>query len=100
MSISDGRTPARRNDRRTTGIDRLTAQDLSNLWPENLGWPQDIGAIAVLDGAALLDLDGSLRLDDVRAAIAGALHREPRLRQIMYQPHPGLGGPVWVDATD
>jgi WS/DGAT/MGAT family acyltransferase len=81
-------------------MDRLTAQDLSNLWPENRGWPQDIGAVAVLDGAALLDVDGALQLDDVRAAVAGRLHRVPRLRQVLYRPRVGLGGPLWVDAAD
>ena len=100
MPITDGRTPAPRADHRTARIDRLTAQDLSNLWPENLGWPQDIGAIAVLDGAALVNLDGSVRLEDVLAAVAGRLHRVPRLRQVMYQPGAGLGGPLWADAAD
>jgi WS/DGAT/MGAT family acyltransferase len=100
MLISDDRRPTPKDDRRTAVIDRLTAQDLSNLWPENLGWPQDIGAIAVLDGAALLDVDGSLRLDDIRTAIAGRLHRVPRLRQVMHRPRAGLGGPLWVDAAD
>jgi WS/DGAT/MGAT family acyltransferase len=41
-----------------------------------------------------------VRLEDVRAAVAGRLHRVPRLRQVMYRPHPGLGGPLWVDAAD
>jgi hypothetical protein len=33
-------------------MDRLSANDLMMLWPEDLGWPQDIGALAILDGAA------------------------------------------------
>jgi hypothetical protein len=32
-----------------TLVDRLTAQDMSMLWPDDLGWPQDIGAVGVLD---------------------------------------------------
>jgi diacylglycerol O-acyltransferase len=48
------------------GMDRLTAQDLMNLWPDDLGWPMDIGALAVLDGARLLDADGRFRIEEVR----------------------------------
>jgi hypothetical protein len=36
-------------------MERLTAQDLSMLWPDEVGWPQDIGALAILDGGDLLD---------------------------------------------
>ena len=35
-------------------MDRLSAQDLMMLWPEELGWSQDIGALAILDGRGLL----------------------------------------------
>ena len=80
------------------GMDRLTAQDLMNLWPDDLGWPMDIGALAVLDGARLLDADGRFRIEEVREAIARHLPRAPRLRQVLYVPRRGLGGPLWVDA--
>jgi hypothetical protein len=33
-------------------VERLNAQDLSVLWPDDVGWPQDIGALAILDGSA------------------------------------------------
>ncbi|GAA4672842.1 wax ester/triacylglycerol synthase family O-acyltransferase [Pseudonocardia yuanmonensis] len=79
-------------------MDRLTAQDLMSLWPDDLGWPMDIGALAVLDGARLLDADGHFRLEMAREAIAQHLPRAPRLRQVLYVPRPGLGGPLWVDA--
>jgi hypothetical protein len=42
-------------------MERLTAQDLSMLWPDDVGCPQDIGALAVLDGSRLLDPDGTFR---------------------------------------
>src|SRR5437773_1304172 len=32
-------------------VDRLTGEDLSMLWPDRRGWPQDIGVIAVLDAS-------------------------------------------------
>ncbi len=81
-------------------MDRLTAQDLSMLWPDDLGWPQDIGALAILDGSPLLDSDGRFRIDTVRKAVQTRLHVVPRFRQTIYLPRRGLGGPLWVDAPD
>ncbi len=78
-------------------MERLTAEDQIMLWPDAL-WPQEIGAIAVLDGAALLDSAGRVRIRAVRQAVAGRLHLVPRFRQLLYQPGRGLGGPLWVDA--
>jgi WS/DGAT/MGAT family acyltransferase len=79
-------------------MDRLTAQDLMNLWPDDLGWPMDIGALAILDGTRLLDAEGRFRLEVVREAIMRHLPRTPRLRQVLHVPGRGLGGPLWVDA--
>lgn len=78
-------------------MERLTAEDLIVLWPDEI-WPQEIGALAVLDGSKLLDPGGRFRIEDVRAAIVGRLHLVPRFRQLLYVPRRGLGGPVWVDA--
>jgi hypothetical protein len=36
-------------------MERLTPSDLAMLWPDDHGWPQDIGVIAILDGRSLLD---------------------------------------------
>lgn len=79
-------------------MERLTAQDMIKLWPDDVGWPQDIGALAILDGARLLDADDRFRLDAVRAVIEDRLHFVPRLRQVLGVPRRGLGLPVWVDA--
>jgi hypothetical protein len=35
-------------------MERLNAQDLSMLWPDDVGWPQHIGALAILDGSAFI----------------------------------------------
>lgn len=78
-------------------MDRLSAQDLSTLWPDAVGWPQDIGALAILDGPRLLEPDGRLRLDVLRTAIESRLHLIPRFRQVPYAPRRGLGRPLWVD---
>jgi WS/DGAT/MGAT family acyltransferase len=79
-------------------MERLTAQDLSMLWPDDLGWPQDIGVIAVLDGATLLDEHGRFRIEDARKAIEHRLPRMRRFRQVLLVPRRGLGWPMWVDA--
>jgi diacylglycerol O-acyltransferase / wax synthase len=79
-------------------MERLTAQDLMNLWPDEFGWPMDIGAVAILDGTRLIEPDGRFKIDAAREAIARRLHMVPRFRQQLYTPRPGLGGPLWVDA--
>jgi diacylglycerol O-acyltransferase / wax synthase len=78
-------------------IERLTASDLLMLWPDER-WPQDIGALVILDGATLLDSDGRFRIDTVRELVARRLHLAPRFRQVLCVPPKALGGPLWVDA--
>lgn len=78
-------------------IERLTAEDELMLWPDEV-WPQDIGALVILDGATLLDAHGGLRIEAVRRAVEGRLHLVPRFRQLLHVPPPRLGGPLWVDA--
>ena len=77
-------------------IDRLTAVDQLMLGA-SATWPQDIGALALLDGTPLLEPDGRLRIEAVRAAIHARLHLVPRFRQVIHTPRRGLGGPLWVD---
>jgi diacylglycerol O-acyltransferase / wax synthase len=78
-------------------IDRLTAVDKLMLGA-SATWPQDIGALALLDGAPLLDPTGRFRIEAVRAAIGSRLPLVPRFRQVIHVPRRGLGGPLWVDA--
>ena len=84
-------------------VDRLTDEDQRMLWPDEI-WPQEIGALAVLDGG-LAVLDGGLagpggrvRVEAVREVIAARLRLVPQFRQLLYVPRPGLGRPLWVDA--
>lgn len=77
-------------------IERLSPEDQIMLWPDEI-WPQDIGALALIDGSNLLDQDGRFRIEAVREAVAVRLHMVPRLRQILYVPPQRLGGPLWVD---
>jgi diacylglycerol O-acyltransferase / wax synthase len=79
-------------------VDRLSAHDLMMLWPEEFGWSQDIGALAILDGGGLLDADGRFSIEQVREQIRRRLHLVPRFRQLLYQPRLGLGWPLWTDA--
>jgi WS/DGAT/MGAT family acyltransferase len=81
-------------------MERLTAQDLSMLWPDDAGWPQDIGALAILEAGGLFDTDGRFRIEAVREAIGARLHLVPRFRQRLFRPRRGLGWPLWVDAQD
>jgi diacylglycerol O-acyltransferase len=78
-------------------VDRLTDEDQRMLWPDEI-WPQEIGALAVLDGSGLAGPDGRFRVEAVRKVIAARLHLVPRFRQLPYMPRPGLGRPLWVDA--
>ncbi|HET9647343.1 MAG TPA: wax ester/triacylglycerol synthase domain-containing protein [Microlunatus sp.] len=80
-------------------MDRVTAEDEAILWPDPQ-WPQEVGALAILDGATLLDGGGGLRpaaLAEAADVIAGRIHRVPRLRQLLHTPPRLLGAPVWVD---
>ena len=80
-------------------IDRLTPLDRLMLGASRR-WPQDIGALAILDGATLFDAAGRLSMGAIRHAIEARLHFVPRFRQLIYTPRRGLGGPFWVDAPD
>jgi WS/DGAT/MGAT family acyltransferase len=76
----------------------LSASDLFVLAWDDFGWSGDIGALAILDRAALLDPDGHLQIEDVRHRLEPRLHLVPRFRQVLYRPRRGLGWPLWVDA--
>jgi diacylglycerol O-acyltransferase len=80
-------------------LERLTAQDLLMLWADELGWSEEIGALAVLDGGPLLDEDGRVRVEEVRRRLEPRLALVPRFRQLLYRPRRGLGWPLWVDAA-
>ena len=63
-------------------IDRLTQDDRVMLWPDEI-WPQDIIALAFLDGAPLLDESRGFRIDAIRKAIEARLHLVPRFRRVL-----------------
>jgi diacylglycerol O-acyltransferase / wax synthase len=95
--MQEGADPATA-ERGARPLDRVTALDLMLIWPEEEGWPQEIGALAILDGGSLFDAGGEFRLGAVREAVGRRLHLIPRFRQVLYWPRLGLGWPVWSDA--
>ena len=52
-------------------VDRLTDEDQRMLWPDET-WPQEIGALAVLDGG-LAGPGGRVRVEAVREVIAARM---------------------------
>ncbi|MGA7270046.1 MAG: wax ester/triacylglycerol synthase family O-acyltransferase [Acidimicrobiia bacterium] len=78
-------------------MERLTGADLAMLWPDDLGWPQDFGALAILDGEALSDPTADFARRDLQERIASRLHLVPRFRRCLHRPGFGLGWPYWAD---
>lgn len=78
-------------------LERLSPLDVSNLRVEDRGLPMHVAALAILEGAPLLDASGQPRLDLLGEQLQGRLPLAPRLRQVLVRPHVGLGPPVWVD---
>jgi WS/DGAT/MGAT family acyltransferase len=78
-------------------LERLTTEERLMLDASHR-WPQDIGALAVLDGRELFDDHGRFRLAVAREAFASRLHLVPRFRKIVRIPRRGRGGPFWTDA--
>jgi WS/DGAT/MGAT family acyltransferase len=80
-------------------VERLTGADEIMLWADR-AWPQDIGALGILDGRELLDGGGRFKVEAVLEAVASRLHLVPRLRQLVLVPPAGLGAPLWADDPD
>jgi diacylglycerol O-acyltransferase / wax synthase len=78
-------------------LDRLSFLDLMFLRVESVAWPCHFGGLAVLDGPALLDGSGRLRLDEIAGELDRRLAQAPQLRRRVLSPGPLLGRPVWVD---
>jgi hypothetical protein len=75
-------------------MERLGGLDLQVLLWDDFGWAGDIGVLASLDGACLLD-DGAVRIEAVCRRIESRLHLVPRFRQCLYRAEMGAGpGPT------
>lgn len=86
-----------RRDRRP---DRLTALDMGFLRLETPEAPMHIGGALLVDGAAVRDESGRIRIDDARAHVEARLQRLPRFRRRIAEVPLGLGRPIWVDDVD
>ena len=78
-------------------LERLSPVDAANMRVESHGRPMNVAALGVVDGTALVDAEGRLRLEQVRADLERRLHLAPRLRQVLVRPRPGLGPAAWAD---
>jgi diacylglycerol O-acyltransferase / wax synthase len=76
-----------------SGPARLSALDDGFLEAETSRTPMHVGALVLLEGAPLLDDDGELRLDHIRAEISRRLPRAPRMRQRLAEAP--IGRPFW-----
>jgi diacylglycerol O-acyltransferase / wax synthase len=97
MPIPRVQQPAADSFARARRLERLSPVDAANLRVERQGMPMHIAALAVVDGAPLLDAAGQLQLEAVRADVQRRLHLAHRLRQVLSRTRPGLGPPVWAD---
>src|SRR5688500_16132838 len=70
---------------RDVTIERLSPGDRLMLFAGDT-WPQEIGALAVLDGRGLWDRDGALRLGELRDRIASRVHHVLSIRLAIIHP--------------
>lgn len=64
---------------------------------ESAAWPCHFAGLAVVEGKALLDDSGKLRLGEITDSLNRRLTRIPELRRRLYFPGVLRGGPLWVD---
>ncbi len=83
--------------RPTACLPRLTAYDQHCLRAETPARPLHLGILAVLEGGALADPAGRLRLADLRREIDRRTVGIPELRRVVLRAGPLAGGPLWVD---
>lgn len=99
MTPSAGRSAAAGEATRpaTRPLVRLTVVDRMFLHDERQAWPCHFGGLAVIDGRALADESGRLRLEELRDRLGRRLAAIPDLRQRIHAPGLLQGGPLWVD---
>jgi diacylglycerol O-acyltransferase len=78
-------------------IERLSLYDLTNLAVEAQDTPMHQGALGLLDGKSLLDPNGAVRIELIRAHLEARLDRVPALRRKLWLTRPFEGRPLWVD---
>src|SRR5574341_1964124 len=77
-------------------FERLSGQDVSFLFFETANTPMNVGGVSVFDGGTLVNADGSVDVERIKAYIASHLHKVPRYRhRLAYVPIENQ--PVWID---
>ena len=90
-------TSGRAAHERTSRSRRLTSLDLMFLRFESPAWPCHFAGLAVVDGKALVDEAGRLRLAELTDRTSRRLASVPELRRRLHFPGILRGGPLWVD---
>ena len=80
--------------------ERLTSLDTSFLRLETPETPMHIGGVFVLEGDALRNEHGELRMNDIRRHVSARLARAPRFMRRLAEVPLGQGRPVWVEDPD
>jgi diacylglycerol O-acyltransferase / wax synthase len=88
MSVGSGRT---------SRFARLSSLDRMFLHQESADWPAHFGGLAVVEGKALLDGSGQLRLQEISERVNRRLANVPQLRRRLHFPGPLGGKALWVD---
>ena len=78
---------------------KLTGHELANILPERHGWPQTIGAVAILEGAGLRNADGKLRSEPVNQ-ILQTLKASPALSRVIRWSGRWRTTAYWAPAID
>jgi diacylglycerol O-acyltransferase / wax synthase len=76
---------------------RLSSLDLMFLRVESAAWPCHFGGLAVLDGSALCDTSGRLRLGEITGRLSRRLGYVPQFRRRVHFPGLLQGKALWVD---
>ncbi|GAA2208881.1 wax ester/triacylglycerol synthase family O-acyltransferase [Nonomuraea monospora] len=74
-------------------IERLSTGDLMMIWAEKPGSPMNMN----LGMAGVVDQDGPLDVERLRALVSARLHRGPMLRRRVHRTRFWQGPPLWVD---
>ena len=81
----------------TRRVRRLSGYDVHCLTVETRARPIHVGILAVVDGRALCDSAGRLRLAAIRREIGARVVGVPALRRVVFRPGRLAGRPLWVD---
>ena len=76
---------------------RLSALDSTFIFGESQRIPLHVGGLSVLEAEPLLDSEGHLDIESLRARISERLHLVPRFRQKLVHVPFDQGRPVWAD---